>query len=107
MTDPNDWKQRALEAEAKIEGLEKLGKADTLDGLRGLMKWALEKVSLLSGLHSAALAREAEAKKPCVWGKTKDLLPAYTQGCRTDYISRYKFKFCPDCGHPVEVKEEK
>ena len=58
-TSEQSWKQRALEAEAKIEGLEKLVKEDSFDGLQDLMKLAMEKVSLLSGLHSAALAREA------------------------------------------------
>ena len=50
----------------------------------------------------AAEAALAERDKPCVWTHLKK--GWYTGGC-DDSIYAGFFKFCPNCGHPVEVAE--
>ncbi len=59
----------------------------------------------------AALAELQEMRKPCVW--TKDgfgwwkALCGGMECCLTQNPFDAGRKYCPSCGHPVEVKEEK
>ena len=52
---------------------------------------------------------KAERDKPCVWTRDfneRNECVGFTAECnRWSYEDRSRF--CPDCGHPVEVKEEK
>jgi hypothetical protein len=48
----------------------------------------------------AAESKLAERDKPCVWTHLKK--GWYTGGCNDSIYAGF-FKFCPNCGHPVEV----
>lgn len=114
------------------EGLRKLVKANELEGLRGLMEWALEKARDAEAMHrqfetgalnlglsraqriekleaalSAALTSEEESRKPCVWEEAATFPTfSWVSRCRGfGFENHMKGKFCPDCGHPVEVRE--
>ena len=65
--------------------------------------------SLIADLRrmlTAAIARAetaesalAERDKPCVWTEMDN--GNWHSGCDEEFF--YRGKFCPDCGHPVEV----
>ena len=54
----------------------------------------------------ALRAQLAERDTPCVWLRKGGMVYRYCESL--DGISAVRVRgFCPDCGHPVEVKEEK
>lgn len=59
-------------------------------------------IAELRELAEQLQAALAERDKPCVWKHLKK--GWYTGGC-DDSIYAGFFKFCPNCGHPVEVAE--
>lgn len=58
---------------------------------------------LVAGVFTAELK---ERNTPCVWSRTTDGDQVwYETGCHKDSPS-VESAFCPNCGHPVQVKEE-
>ena len=68
--------------------------------------------AILSAPLNARIAEleseKAERLKPCVWdGFEKETGYFWNTGCGYRNLGDTASVFCPDCGHPVEVREEK
>ena len=53
-------------------------------------------------------AEKEERDKPCVWTRDFDERNeciGLTAACN-EWSYEYRSRFCPNCGHPIEVKEE-
>lgn len=73
--------------------------------LEKALRQALEKGRIVADSRDALLREKEERLKPCVWDIDSGD-SAFVISCAGDsHHIHDRPPFCPDCGHPVEVKE--